>query len=99
LCPTDFESLKTKEEIIAALTSSYENIEKRVLAANLDFLNSTFVAPDKATKVRLWVVQCAKEQEMCTRATLFQIERMLGIVPHTTRRQQEREAKAKALQA
>lgn len=91
LCPTDYNSLTGKDEILAALQRSMDDIQQRVNAADEQWLNTTFLAPDGITKVRLWVVQCAKEQEMALRGQLFLIERMLGIVPHTTRRQQEKE--------
>jgi len=37
-------------------------------------------------KVRLRVVNCAKEQEMGLRAQFYLTERMLGIIPRTMRR-------------
>ncbi len=88
ICTTDTETLITKAQILKALVKSMENIEQRVNAHNEDFLNETFTTPWQKIQPRLWIIQCAKEQEMVYRAQLLQIERMLGIVPHTTRRQQ-----------
>ncbi|MBX7243962.1 MAG: DinB family protein [Candidatus Sumerlaeaceae bacterium] len=92
LTTTNLHYVKTPAEVVGALQLSIQNIEKRVLAAGADFLNQEVKAPDNRTKLRLWIVNCAKEQEMVRRGQLFLYERMLGIVPHTTRRQQEREA-------
>lgn len=92
LLTTDLASIKTKDQIVAVLKSSFDGIVARVSAANEAYLNETFLAPDGKTKVRLWVIQCAKEQEMVLRGQLFLMERMLGIVPHLTRRQMEVEA-------
>ncbi len=93
------DEITNKDEVIAALEKSILGIVERLESADEDFLHSTVVAPDKATKVRLWIAQCAKEQEMVIRAKLLLIERMLGIVPHTTRRQIEAQEKAKARSA
>lgn len=95
---TDIENLRSKEQVVEALQKSIDDLYKRVLATDDAFLNESFVAPDGITKVRLWMVNTAKEQEMVMRGQLMLIERLLGIVPHTTRRQQEAE-KAKAQRA
>lgn len=87
IIPVKVAGITTKEQVIKALEDSIESIVSRVEAADEQYLNSKFIAPDKVEKVRLWVINCAKEQEMNRRAQLFLIERILGIVPHTTRRQ------------
>lgn len=92
---TDLAALTTPEQVVAALQVSMDDLCDRVMATDDSFLNETFLAPDGRNKVRLWMVNTAKEQEMAMRAQLMLIERMLGIVPHTTRRQQEAE-RAKA---
>jgi len=86
---TDISKVTTKAQVIAALESSLAGIIARVEAVPESFLNESFVAPDTITKVRLWVVNCAKEQEMGLRAQLYLTERILGIIPHTTRRQMQ----------
>lgn len=93
---TDTDKITTQAQVAAALEQSIIEIRKRVMAADDTFLNSLFRATDGITKVRLWVVQCAKEQEMTMRAQLYLYERHLGIIPHTTRRQLEKEAARKA---
>lgn len=82
---TNRDALKTPEQFASALEKSFAEIRRRVEAADPAFLDTKFRAPDGITKVRLYVVQNAKEQEMTNRATLFLYERMLGIVPHLAR--------------
>ncbi|MGF1571753.1 MAG: DinB family protein [Sumerlaeia bacterium] len=93
--PIKTANVTTKDEVIILLEQSLESIVSRVEAADEAYLNETFIAPDRVEKVRLWVINCAKEQEMARRAQLFLIERMLGIIPHTTRRQKAAEAMVK----
>lgn len=93
--PIKIDGITTKAQVIKALEDSIQSIVSRVEAADETYLNTKFIAPDKVEKVRLWVINCAKEQEMVRRAQLFLIERMLGIVPHTTRRQQAAQAMLK----
>jgi hypothetical protein len=88
---TDIDALTTPEQVIAALQSSMDDLYERVMSTDDAYLNESFVAPDGITKVRLWMVNTAKEQEMVMRSQLLLMERMMGIVPHTTRRQQEAE--------
>jgi len=90
---TNGAALETPEQVIAALQKSMDDLYERVMAADEAFLNTTLVAPDGITKVRLWMINTAKEQEMVVRSQLFLVERMLGIVPHTTRKRQEQQAK------
>lgn len=85
--PTRIADVTTKAAVVDALQSSIQGIVARVEAADEAWLNSTFRAPDGITKVRLWVINCAKEQEMIRRNQLYLVERMIGIVPHTTRKQ------------
>lgn len=89
---TDVAALKSKDDVIKALESSFMGILTRVLDQDECFLDSEFLAPDGQIKTRLWVIQCAKEQEMSLRSQLYLYERALGIVPHLTRRQMERQA-------
>jgi uncharacterized damage-inducible protein DinB len=48
------------------------------------------------TRTRFDMILSVKEHEMHHRAQLMLIERMLGIVPHLTRRMQERHAASAA---
>ena len=92
LCHTDCAPLQTRDAVIAALGRSMDWIQGQVNAADEAFLASTFRALDGVTKVRLWAVQCAKEQEMAIRSQLFLYQRLLGIVPHFTRLQEQHAA-------
>ena len=92
LCHTDCAPLQTKDAVIAGLAESMEWIQGQVNAADEEYLASTFRAIDGATKIRLWAIQCGKEQEMAIRSQLFLYQRLLGITPHFTRLQQERTA-------
>lgn len=85
--PTRVAELTSKDAIVAALESSIKGLVARVEAADEAWLNTTFKAPDHVEKVRLWVINCAKEQEMVRRNQLYLVERILGIIPHTTRAQ------------
>jgi uncharacterized damage-inducible protein DinB len=63
-------------------------------------LPATFLAeqvrmPGGASKSRFEMLLGTKEHEMHHRAQLTVIQRLLGIVPHLTRRQQMRETAAK----
>jgi uncharacterized damage-inducible protein DinB len=81
-----------KAEIIAFLKTEGEK-----LAAFLDGLSDGFLsesvkmAPgaEPAAKTRLEMLLSPKEHEMHHRGQLMLMERMLGIVPHLTRRYQE----------
>lgn len=83
---TNLDAITTKDQVIAALEASMKSIEARVNAADETFLHSRITTPDNIEKVRLWVVQCAKEQEMVYRGQVYLYERMLGIVPHPARK-------------
>lgn len=94
--PTAIAGVQTKAQVTAALESSMKGLVARVEAADEAWLNTTYRAPDTITKVRLWVINCAKEQEMVRRSQLFLVERMIGIIPHTTRAQMAAQAAKKA---
>jgi len=83
---TDPAKVVDRDTVIAALESSFAAIRRRAESADEKFLNESVKAPDGMTKVRLWIYQTAKEQEMSNRAYLFIYQRMLGIVPHLARR-------------
>jgi len=83
-------TLHTREEVLEALQRSMEDLQTRVMEADAMFLNETVLFPDGINKVRLWAINTAKEQEMVMRGQLMLIQRMLGIVPHTTRRREEK---------
>lgn len=83
---------RTKTEVIALLEK-----EGEVWASFLDGLSDDFLAEhvsfpgdaDPPTKSRLEMIMSVKEHEMHHRGQLMVIQRMLGIVPHLTRRREE----------
>ena len=93
---------RTKAEIIALLKS-----EGDAFAAFLEGLSESFLAErvamhpgaEPATKSRFEMLLSPKEHEMHHRAQLMTVQRMIGQVPHLTRRMQERMAAATAPQA
>lgn len=90
---------RTKSEIIAMLKRDGE-----AFAAFLEGLTESFLAEpvtqmpgtQPPARSRFEMLLSAKEHEMHHRAQLMVIERMLGIVPHLTRRMQERMAERQA---
>ncbi len=89
---------RTKAEIIALLQAQGEKF-----AAYVEGLPEAFLAePVKVhdgTKSRFEMLLSVKEHEMHHRAQLMVAERMIGLVPHITRQQQERFAQAAAARA
>jgi hypothetical protein len=90
------DTLIDPDTVAAALTASMQEITRRAQAAGSAHYATSVVAPDGIEKNRLWILNTAKEQEMVIRGQLLLIERMLGIVPHTTRLAQAREAERRA---
>jgi len=86
---------RTKAQIIEFLRTSGEEYASWIESLTEDFLSQVFTFPPGAeppTRVRFEMILSAKEHEMHHRAQLMIIERMLGITPHLTRRNQERMA-------
>ncbi|MDX1972541.1 MAG: hypothetical protein SFY68_08435, partial [Candidatus Sumerlaeia bacterium] len=94
IIPVKAEGITTQAQVVKALEDSLASIVARVESVDEAFLNTMYTAPDRQEKLRLWVINCAKEQEMIRRAQLFLAERQIGITPHTTRRQQAAAAMA-----
>ena len=90
---------RTKAEIVALLTA-----EGETFASLLEGLTESFFAEQvtmmpgfgPASKSRFELLLGTKEHEMHHRAQLMVVERMIGIVPHLTRRFQERMAQMQA---
>ena len=90
---------RTKAEIVALLTA-----EGETFASLLEGLTESFFAEQvtmmpgfgPASKSRFELLLGTKEHEMHHRAQLMVLERMIGIVPHLTRRFQERMAQMQA---
>jgi uncharacterized damage-inducible protein DinB len=84
---------RTKAEILALLRS-----EGDAYAAFVEGLDDAFLAErvamppgaHPAAKTRFEMLMSPKEHEMHHRGQLMLVQRMIGLVPHLTRRQQER---------
>jgi uncharacterized damage-inducible protein DinB len=93
------EALQTKEQIVAALKDGSDQFVAFLAGLTPDTLGEIISFPppvQPATKSRFELLMSLKEHEMHHRGQLMLIQRMLGIVPHLTRR---REAFAAQLQA
>ena len=91
---------RSKAEILALLRTEGEQFAAWLETLTPEFLAEDVTEPDgKTTKTRFEGLLGAKEHEMHHRAQLMLIERQLGIVPHLTRRSQERAAQMRAAKA
>jgi uncharacterized damage-inducible protein DinB len=85
-------SLTTKAAIVEALTARGEEFAswlETLTEAQLGEFVSFPAGFNPPTKSRFEMLLGAKEHEMHHRAQLMVVQRMLGIVPHLTRRRQE----------
>jgi len=90
---------RTKAQIIELLTKNGETWAKWVEGTSDATLAEVVHMPPgamPASRKRFDMILSVKEHEMHHRAQLMLIERMIGIVPHLTRRMQERMAAAMA---
>ena len=88
---------RTKAEIIALLKRDGEAFAEYLESLSDSFLGEQVSMPpgaQPAAKSRFEMLMSVKEHEMHHRGQLMLIERLLGIVPHLTRRMQERFAQA-----
>jgi uncharacterized damage-inducible protein DinB len=95
----DEKSLATKEQILAALKAGGEEFASMVATMTPDALAETvaFAPPmQPPQKTRFEMLLGVKEHEMHHRGQLMLMERMLGIVPHLTRRRQAAVAGARS---
>jgi uncharacterized damage-inducible protein DinB len=86
---------RTKAELIQLLRDGGEDYARWVETLKEDFLGQVFTFPAGAqppSRTRFDMLLSVKEHEMHHRAQLMVIERLLGITPHLTRRQEERMA-------
>jgi uncharacterized damage-inducible protein DinB len=84
---------RSKHEIIAMLKSEGEKFATWLESLSPSFLAETFTDhTGQNPRSRLESLLSAKEHEMHHRGQLMLVQRMLGIVPHLTRRMQERMA-------
>ncbi len=90
---------RTKAQTIELLTSSGEAWAKWLEGLDDGFLGEVVTMPPGGTpptRTRFDMLLSVKEHEMHHRGQLMLIERILGIVPHLTRRMQERVAASTA---
>ena len=90
---------RTKGQIIELLTTEGESWAKWMEGLDEHFLGEVLIMPpggSPASRTRFDMILSVKEHEMHHRGQLMLIERILGIVPHLTRRMQERHAAAAA---
>jgi uncharacterized damage-inducible protein DinB len=93
------QALQTKEQIVAALRDGSDQFVAFLVGLTPETLAEIVSFPppvQPATKSRFELLMSLKEHEMHHRGQLMLIQRMLGSVPHLTRR---REAFAAQLQA
>jgi uncharacterized damage-inducible protein DinB len=86
---------RSKAELIQWLRDSGEEHAKWLETLKEDFLGQVITFPaggQPPTRTRFDMLLSTKEHEMHHRAQLMVIERLLGITPHLTKRQEERMA-------
>ena len=84
---------RTKAQVIELLTKDGEVWAKWMEGLDDNFLGEVVTMPPTGTppsRTRFDMILSVKEHEMHHRGQLMLIERILGIVPHLTRRMQER---------
>ncbi len=90
---------RTKAEIIALLKAEGETFASYLESLSDSFLAEAVAMPpgaEPASKSRFEMLLSAKEHEMHHRGQLMLLQRMIGLVPHITRRMQERMAQSAA---
>jgi uncharacterized damage-inducible protein DinB len=93
------QAARSKDQIIALLTSEGEKAEAMLAGLSEALLGETVTYPPGMvphTKSRFEMVMAVKEHEMHHRGQLMVAERMLGIKPHLTRHMEERIAQMQA---
>jgi uncharacterized damage-inducible protein DinB len=92
---------RTKAEIIALLKTKGDAFASFLESQPESFLAETVAMPPgmgPATKSRFEMLLGPKEHEMHHRGQLMTVQRMIGLVPHLTRKNQERMQAAMAAQ-
>jgi uncharacterized damage-inducible protein DinB len=88
-----------KAEIIQRLTSGRDQFAGWLDGLSDDFLGQSVMGPNNQAKSRFEMLLGVKEHEMHHRGQLMLLERMVGLVPHLTRRMQARMSQMQATQA
>lgn len=90
---------RTKAEVAALLKAEGEQFASYLESLSDSFLAEAVAMPpgaEPASKSRFEMLLSAKEHEMHHRGQLMLLQRMIGLVPHITRRMQERMAQSAA---
>ena len=90
---------RTKAEIVALLKAEGDSFASYLEGVSDSFLAEEVAMPpgaQPATKTRFDMLLSPKEHEMHHRGQLMLLQRMIGLVPHLTRRMQERMAQRAA---
>lgn len=96
---TQEQALQTKEQIVGALQEGAEQVTAFMAKLTPEVLQETVSFPPPVQpphKTRFEMVLGIKEHEMHHRGQLMLIQRLLGIVPHLTRRREAVRAPARA---
>ena len=88
-------ALTSKSAIVNALKTNGEDFAKKLDSISDAQLGEKVTLPN-GSKTRFEMLLGVKEHEMHHRAQLFQIERMVGIVPHLTKARQQQQQQAAA---
>jgi uncharacterized damage-inducible protein DinB len=87
--------VRNKAEIIALLQAQGDRFASYLESLPDSFLDEVLTMPPggtPATKTRFDMLLAPKEHEMHHRGQLMLLERMVGVVPHLTRRREEQQA-------
>ena len=90
---------RTKPEVVALLKAEGEQFASYLESLSDSFLAEAVAMPpgaEPASKSRFEMLLSAKKHEMHHRGQLMLLQRMIGLVPHITRRMQERMAQSAA---
>lgn len=82
---TEEKTLRSKAQIAALLRERGDGFAQWLENLSPDFLDERVAVEPGRTKTRFEVILRSKEHEIHHRAQLMLIERMIGLVPHTTR--------------
>lgn len=96
---TEEKAPRTKAQVIELLTKQGDAWAKWMEGLDENFLGEVITMPAGGTppaRTRFDMILSVKEHEMHHRGQLMLVERVLGIVPHLTRRMQERRDAAAA---
>jgi uncharacterized damage-inducible protein DinB len=85
---------RTKAQIVERLRTTGDSFAAWLESRTDEFLAETVTDGMGGSKTRLEGLMSAKEHEMHHRGQLMLIERLIGIVPHLTRRMQEQMSQA-----